>query len=271
MWHQEPVENLVRTVFSLLWKILLFVFVLLVLASHLLVDGLIFQPPPASYVADSRYFQVQTERGESIACRYLASPGSRYLVIYSHGNAEDLGGIEPVLRGFAQAGLSVLAYDYPGYGISTGRPSEASVYRAVEAVTAHAIRHLGFEPRRIVFHGRSLGSGPAVEMCRRGAFGGLVIESGFTSVFDVGAGITWLPWDRFRNLKKIHELQEPTMVIHGTEDGVVPFRHGQQLFEGSQAPKFFYWVEGARHNDLIPFMGDEYWTILQEFVSYLEQ
>ena len=263
--------NIIKTILSLLWKILLFAAILLVLASIWMVDRFIFHPPPVSYAADYRYFAVETEKSEKIACRFLSNPASRYLVIYSHGNAEDLGHIENLLKGYRQAGLNILAYDYPGYGLSTGESSEASSYRAIEAVTRFAMEQLHFSADQIVFHGRSLGSGPAVEMCTRGDFGGLILESAFTSVFHVGIGVDWLPWDRYNNLKKIPQVEEPTFVIHGTLDPVVPFEEGKALFEASQAPKLFYWVDGARHNDIIQFMGEEYWAILADFVLYIDQ
>lgn len=263
-------RHILQSVWSLLWKILLFVVPLLLVASHWFADMLIFQPPPPSYTADYRYFQVETENGERIACRFLSHPTSRYLIIYSHGNAEDLGFVENLLKGYRQAGFSILAYDYPGYGLSSGKPSEASVYRAIEAATGFAVSQLGYPPESILFHGRSVGSGPAVEMCRRGEFAGLILECAFTSTFKVGMEIAWLPWDRFQNLRKIPEVSEPTFVIHGTEDGVVPFEHGKALFDHSRAPKFFYWVDGAGHNDILPYMGEEYWQILRDFVRYLE-
>jgi len=250
---------------------MLFVVILLTLASVWMVDTLIFRPPPPSYSADYRYFAVKTEKGEDIACRFLSNPTSRYLVIYSHGNAEDLGYIEDLLKGYRQAGLNILAYDYPGYGLSSGKSSEASCYRAIEAVTQFAQEQLHFAPDKIVFHGRSLGSGPAVEMCTRGDFAGLILESAFTSTFRVGAGIGWLPWDRFQNLKKMKEIEEPTLILHGTEDRVVPFSEAEQLLEASVAPNLFYWVDGARHNDIIQFLGDEYWMILSDFVLYIDQ
>ncbi len=269
--EMQPSDNIFKSIFGLLWKILLFVVILLLIASHWMGDMLIFRPPPVSYVADYRYFAVETDKGEQVACRFLSNQTSRYLVIYSHGNAEDLGSIENLLKGYRQAGLNILSYDYPGYGISSGEASEASTYRAIEAVTRFAINRLHFAPDQIIFHGRSLGSGPAIEMCRRGEFAGLILESAFTSAYEVGLGIRWLPWDRYKNLKKIASINEPTFVIHGTEDRIVPFVDGQRLFERSPAPKLFYWVDGARHNDIIQYMGDEYWQILADFVRYIAQ
>jgi len=263
--------SIFKPVFSLLWKILLFVTLLFLLVSIWKADRFVFHPPARSYQADYRYFAVQTTKSETIACRFLSNQSSRYLVIYVHDNFEDLGHIENLLKGYRQAGLNILSFDYPGFGASSGKPTEASSYRAIDAVTAFAVERLHFGPEQIIFHGKGLGAGPAVEICRRVEFAGLILESAYASAFDVGFGIGWLPWDRFQNLKKIPSLTEPLLVIHGTEDPLVPFTDGKRLFEASTAPKLFYWVDGARHNDILQFMGDEYWRILSDFVLYIDQ
>lgn len=258
-----------RSVFSILWKVLLFVSILLLASTHWVSDSLLFRQIPASYARDYRYFGVETASGYSIACRFLSNQSSRYLIIYSHGNAEDLGHIEGLLKGFRGAGLNVLAYDYPGYGLSGGKASEKACYNALEAVIRFAHEKLGFPKENIILHGRSLGAGPAVEMCKRGKYGGLIIESAFISAFKVVIGIDWLPWDRFRNLRKISSIEEPTLVIHGGKDEVVPFSHGQALFEALKSPKLYYWADTAGHNDLVAYLGDEYWTLISDFIRYL--
>lgn len=259
-----------KSVVSILWKILLFVFVMLILASHWFVDELIFHPSPSSYTQDHRYFGVETSTGNNIACRFLPNQSSRYLIIYSHGNAEDLGHIEGLLKGFRHTGMSVLAYDYPGYGLSGGEATEKSCYDALEAVVQFSKDQLGFTADKIILQGRSLGSGPAIEMCTREAFAGLILESPFISIFEVAVGIDWIPWDRFRNLKKITQIDEPTLVIHGSEDEVVPFSNGEVIFEALESPKLHYWVDSAGHNDLVSYLGDEYWALLGDFIRYLD-
>ena len=259
-----------KSVFSILWKAFLFVVILLIACLHWLTDPLIFHKFPASYARDYRYFGVKMDSGHSVACRFLSNQSSRYLVIYSHGNAEDLGRIENLLKGFRRAGLNVLAYDYPGYGLSDGKASEKSCYEALDAVIRFATDELGFPRERIILYGRSLGAGPSIEMCCHEKYGGLIIEGAFTSVFKVAFGVGWLPMDRFRNLKKISTIDEPTLVIHGSKDEVVPFAQGEALFDALQAPKLYYWVDGAGHNDLVASLGEEYWSLIADFVRYLD-
>jgi fermentation-respiration switch protein FrsA (DUF1100 family) len=238
------------------------------ISSHFLADRILFPVPMVSYPQDYRYFGIESSDGNQIACRHLGNKRSDLLVIYSHGNGEDLGHIEPILKNYRDAGFSILAYDYPGYGLSSGKPSEQATYNSLEAVVGFAVERLGYATEDIILHGRSVGSGPSIELATRYEFRGLIVESGFKSAFSAGAGIGWLPWDRFKNLSKIPTVTEPTLFIHGARDTIVGFEHGKALFDASNAPKFHYWADSAGHNDIIAELGREYWSILRDFAQY---
>jgi fermentation-respiration switch protein FrsA (DUF1100 family) len=271
LMHSHPILTSLKTVGSLVLKILGFVVFMMLVGSHFIADRLIFPVPMVSYARDYHYFAIQNSRGDRITCRYLTNRGARSLVIYSHGNGEDLGHIEPILKGYRAAGFSVLAYDYPGYGLSSGKPNEKATYQTLEAVVAFAQRKLGYRIDQIILHGRSVGCGPSIELATRYEFRALIVESGFTSAFKAGLGIGWLPWDRFKNLTKIDQITEPTFFIHGARDRIVDFQQGQALFDASLAPKFHYWVDSAGHNNIIAELGSEYWAILQDFERYALQ
>ena len=233
----------------------------------LMSDRMIFQPPTPSYTAARLpIVLVPGEHGASIATLYLPNPSAALTVLYSHGNAEDLGQVAPLLEEYRRAGFAVLAFDYRGYGASTGGPPSADgATRDMEAVYRHAVTTLGISPSRIVLHGRSVGSGPATELAARLPVGGLVIESGFVSAFRVLTGVSLLPFDRFQNLRHIARVRCPVLVIHGREDEVIPWSHGRRLFESAHEPKTALWVDGAHHNDLALVAGTRYWTALRDF------
>lgn len=234
-------------------------------------DGMIFYPPRASYSARTLPVTlVPTDDGVWVAVLHLPNPGSRFTLLYSHGNAEDLGQLAPLLRELHAAGFAVLAYDYRGYGASTGGPPTAGgAYRDVAAVYRYATGELGIPPSRIVLYGRSVGSGPAVDLAAREPVGGLVIESGFTSAFRVMTRVPLLPFDRFPNLRNVRRVHCPVLVMHGTGDEVIPFRHGRQLYAAAREPKRALWVRGAHHNDLAWVAGEAYWRALEEFRALL--
>lgn len=234
-------------------------------------DRLIFQPQPSSYMDTDQILKLETINGEIISVLYLPNPGAAYTILYSHGNAEDLGDIREVLQQFHEHGFSVIAYDYSGYGTSSGQPSENASYADISAVYDYAVRKIGLRPDDILLLGRSVGGGPSLDLAVREAVGGLILESSFVSAFRVVTTIPLFPIDKFDNLHKIKTLPCPILVIHGKQDSIVPFWHGERLYEESHPPKMNFWVDGAHHNDLMRSAGEEYWETLERFVGLVEE
>jgi len=231
-------------------------------------NGLIFLPPPPTYQAGPDFLNIPAPDGATLAARYLFCRDARYTVVYFHGNAEDLGGIGPRLQLLRdRLHVSVLAWDYPGYGRSGGLVGEPATLLAAHAVLAYVTGPLGVPGERVVLYGRSLGAGPAVDLASSERCGGLILESAFTSAFRVMTGVRLLPFDRFINLEKMRRVRCPVLVIHGTADQTIPFSHGQRLYAAAPAPKDRLWVGGAGHNDLIDTAGDAYWEALQRFLA----
>ena len=229
-------------------------------------DRMIFQPPPPSYRAGQlRIVMVPTNDG-SIAVLHLPNPSAAVTVLYAHGNAEDLGRVAPFLDELRRAGFAVLAFDYRGYGLSTGGPpSAAGATSDMATVYRHAVETLKIPSSRLVFYGRSVGSGPASDLAARVPIGGLVLESAFVSAFRVLTKVTLLPFDRFDNLRHIRQVHAPVLVIHCTEDEVIPVSHGRRLFEAAGQPKQALWIDGAHHNDVSIVAGPRYWETLAAF------
>jgi abhydrolase domain-containing protein 17 len=229
-------------------------------------DRMIFLPPSPSYRAGQLPIVMVPAEGASIAALHLPDPRAAVTLLYAHGNAEDLGQLAPWLEELRRAGFGVVAFDYRGYGMSTGGPpSAAGAMHDMEAVYRWVVDTLRVPPSRVVLYGRSVGSGPATDLAARVPIGGLVLESAFVSAFRVMTKIALLPFDRFHNLRHIRRVRAPVLVIHGTDDEVIPVSHGRRLYEAAAAPKQALWVEGAHHND-VPFVGGaRYWTALAAF------
>lgn len=230
-------------------------------------DRLIFLPPPSSYADTDGILKVTTSEGTTVSVRYLPHPEATYTVLYSHGNAEDLGTVEEILRQFHEGGFAVISYDYSGYGTSSGRPSEDAAYADISAVYDYAIRKIGLHPEEILLLGKSIGGGPSLDLAVRETVGGLILESVFVSAFRVLTTVPLFPVDKFNNLKKIRTLSCPILVIHGRQDSIVPFWHGERLYEEAHPPKMRFWVDTAHHNDLMWRAGEEYWDALDRFAS----
>jgi abhydrolase domain-containing protein 17 len=247
-------------------------YAIIVAIAWLVSDRMIFLPPAASY--DERSLavtSVATEDGSAVAVRYLPNPDARHTLLFSHGNAEDLGYLEPFLQALWASGFAVLAYDYRGYGLSSEHtPTVAGAYHDEAAVFRHATQVLGIPAERIILHGRSVGSGPAVALATRERVAGLVIESGFVSAYRVMTRWPLLPFDKFPNLARLPSVLCPVLVIHGRQDWIIPFWHGEKLYAAAPNPKQSYWVEQAGHNDLTEVAGQEYFSRLQAFARSLE-
>ena len=160
----------------------------------------------------------------------------------------------------------MLAFDYRGYGMSTGGPPSApGATNDMEAVYHHAVNTLKIPPSRLVLYGRSVGSGPATDLATRVPVGGLVLESAFVSAFRVLTRVSLLPFDRFHNLRHIRRVRVPVFVVHGTDDEVIPVSHGRRLYEAAGQPKQALWIDGAHHNDVPLVGGARYWVALVAF------
>jgi fermentation-respiration switch protein FrsA (DUF1100 family) len=251
----------------LVLRLLLVAYGALALYGWLLSDRQIFVPPAPTYPDTPDLLKLETEDGTKIAVLHLTHPTATHTILYSHGNGEDLGQNRPFMVQLQSWGLSVLAYDYPGYGHSEGKPTEAGAYQAIDAAYQYLIIDQQLDPKTIILHGRSVGGGPAVDLAIRRPVGGLILESTFVSTFRVVTRIRLLPFDKFANLAKIPQLQVPVLVIHGTADATVPFWHGEALFAAIPTPKRSFWVAGAGHNDLIWVAGDAYFETIQDFIA----
>jgi abhydrolase domain-containing protein 17 len=232
-------------------------------------DHLIFQPPPASYQDSQNILKLKTVDGDTISAIYLPNSAAKYTLLYVHGNGEDIGQILPVLLDLQHMGFAVFSYDYRGYGTSQGQPSERNAYRDIDAAYEYLTKTLNVKPQQLIVYGRSVGGGSAIDLATRQPVAGAIVESTFITAFRVLTRIPLFPFDKFTNLDKLDRINCPLLILHGTEDEVVPFAHGQQLFAAAKEPKQFVWVEGAGHNDLRDVAGDRYPQELQQFTATL--
>jgi fermentation-respiration switch protein FrsA (DUF1100 family) len=229
-------------------------------------DRLLFQPHPAGYSLGPGVLSLDAG-GKRIAARYLETPGAQHTLLVSHGNAEDLGDLGHLFTRLAALGVNVLAYDYEGYGVSEGSPSEARVYADVDAAYAYLTTQRGVPPGRIIAYGRSLGGGPAVDLASRKPVGGLILEATFMSAFTVMTGAPIFPGDKFRNLAKMPRVRCPVLVMHGKRDGLIALRHGEALFAAAPGPKLSLWVDGADHADVPYVAGSEYEAAIRRLLG----
>lgn len=195
------------------------------------------------------------DAGYSFPCLLLTCGTARFLVLYFHRNAEDLG----VCRRFCDSlreglGVHVLAVEYPGYGPSpSGKPSAEQAHRHCAAAFAFARSVLRWPLDNILLFGCSLGTGLATSLAARHKVGGLVLFSPFLSVREAAADVfgslvaSFLP-NSLPNAELARHIQSPTLIVHGEQDTVVPCRHGKLLFSLLAARKALVLAPDVDHN-----------------------
>jgi hypothetical protein len=257
--------------FKRMIRSLLFIYVFFCLYVFFRADAMIFLPQPSSYRDSSHILKLIADEQIQLSAVYLPNPASNYTILYIHGNAEDLGDIQPVLQQLHSIGFSVFAYDYRGYGTSQGKPSERNAYRDIETAYNYLTQQLSVPAQRIIAYGRSVGAGSAVDLAARKPLAGLVMESAFTTAFRVVVPIPILPFDKFRNINKLKKVKCPILIMHGKADEVIPFSHGQKLFTAAPEPKLSLWVDEAGHNDFMWVAGEQYADTLRKFARLVER
>mmetsp|Transcript_51550 Transcript_51550/g.116003 ORF Transcript_51550/g.116003 Transcript_51550/m.116003 type:complete len:261 (+) Transcript_51550:82-864(+) len=237
---------------------------------------LVFQPPMPSYSRDPNLIWLTTSRSEVIPAFYINREGARYTLLFSHGNAEDLG---LIIRYFREVShilrVNVFSYEYTGYGMSTGRPEEAAVYSDVEAAFKYVRDIIGTHWTQIVPYGRSIGTAPSVHLATLTAVRGVILQSPMVSIYRIPFRLRFtLPGDVFANIDKISDVCCPVFIIHGTRDEIVPVWHGQGLYDicNKKGTAYdAYVVDGADHNNLEVQAGDVFYERLSRFLEHLEQ
>ena len=239
----------------------------LALFAYFLSDSMIFLAHPSSYRDSPDILKITTTEGKKISAVYLPNPTAKFTLLISHGNAEDLGDDKYWLDSLRHAGFNVFAYDYEGYGTSDGKPSEKACYRDVAAAYDFLAVDLKTPPDRIIIFGRSMGSGPASYIAAKRPSAGVILQSPFVSAFRVLTRIPLLPFDKFPNYKYVRHIHSPILIMHSRADSVIPFWHGEKLFDLANQPKHSFWATNADHNDMDLAKG--YLEAIQSFAATL--
>ncbi|KAL1534745.1 alpha/beta hydrolase domain-containing protein 17B-like [Salvia divinorum] len=190
--------------------------------------------------------RLPTRRGTEIVAVYVRYPMASSTLLYSHGNAADIGQMyELFIELSIHLRVNLLGYDYSGYGQSTGKPSEHNTYADIEAAYKCLEESYGVKQEDVILYGQSVGLRVMYPVKR-------------TYWFDI-----------YKNIDKITLVKCPVLVIHGTADDVVDCSHGKQLYELCQEKYDPLWIKGGNHCDLELY--PEYIKHLKKFVSYVEK
>ncbi|HLE45020.1 MAG TPA: alpha/beta hydrolase [Methylomirabilota bacterium] len=213
--------------------------------------------------------RVTAEDGVGLHGWYVPGPRAVTL-LWCHGNAGNISHRLENLRLMRERlGVGVLLFDYRGYGLSEGTPSETGTYLDARAVRGWLARRAPGAP--VVYFGRSLGAAVAARLAAEDPPAALILETPFTSVRAMAnatlPGVGYLFRTRYDTLGLISRIRVPLLILHGDADEVVPFHHGRAVFEAAREPKRFVRIPGARHNDTYVVGGAPYWQAWGSFLA----
>ncbi|KAF3431650.1 hypothetical protein FNV43_RR26381 [Rhamnella rubrinervis] len=221
---------------------------------------------------DVDVMKLSTKKGNEIVAMYVKNPSASLTLLYSHGNAADLGQMHHIFTELSlHLGVNLMGYDYSGYGQSNGKPSEQDTYADIEAAYKCLEEKYGVKEEDIILYGQSVGSGPALELAiRLPHLRAVILHSPILSGLRVMYPVKRTFWfDIYKNIDKIPFVNCPVLVIHGTEDEVVDFSHGKQLWELCREKYEPLWLKGGNHCNLELY--PEYLKHLRKFISAVEK
>ncbi|XP_057791706.1 uncharacterized protein LOC131008710 [Salvia miltiorrhiza] len=215
--------------------------------------------------------RLPTRRGSEIVAVYVRHPMATSTLLYSHGNATDLGQMyELFIELSIHLRLNLLGYDYSGYGQSSGKASEHNTYADIEAAFKCLEENYGTKQEDVILYGQSVGSGPTLDLAARlPRVRAVVLHSPILSGVRVMYAVKKTYWfDIYKNIDKITLVNCPVLIIHGTADEVVDFSHGKQLWELCKEKYEPLWIKGGNHCNLELY--PEYIRHLKKFVATVE-
>jgi uncharacterized protein len=213
-------------------------------------------PPVAALRPGAEDVVLDTEDGLRLGAWLLPGPARGPAVLVCNGNGGDRSLRAPLAAALSSLGLSVLLFDYRGYGGNPGSPSEHGLAADARAAQAFLAARPEVDPNRIVYFGESLGAAVVVRLALDFPPAAMVLRSPFTSLTDVGRlHFPWLPvaavlTERYPSISRINRLTAPLLVIAGERDSLVPANLSRRLYESAGEPKRFLLVPGADHNSL---------------------
>jgi fermentation-respiration switch protein FrsA (DUF1100 family) len=212
---------------------------------------------PADVGLDYEAVTLQTDDGVRLSAWFIPHAAARAALLLFHGNAGNLSHRLESIRLFHALRLTVFIIDYRGYGQSEGSPTEEGTYRDAAAAWRYLIGERRIHSSGIVIFGRSLGAAIAAELASHTRPAALIIESAFTSVPNMAARrypwlpVRWLSRYRYDTQRHLETVACPVLVIHSSEDELIPYVEGEQLFAHAREPKQFLQLRGGHANGFL--------------------
>tara|TARA_B100001123_G_scaffold333851_1_gene376878 strand:+ start:260 stop:1072 length:813 start_codon:yes stop_codon:yes gene_type:complete len=192
-------------------------------------------------------------------------------ILFFHGNAGSLANRTYKLNHFKDLDINFLIIAWRGFSGNEGKPTEKGLYKDAKSAV-NWLNNIGVDNKNIILYGESLGTAVAVEIAQKNNYAGIVLESPFTSMINMGKKyypffpVNFLLKDKFESYKKIKNIFSPILIIHGKVDKIVPYDMGKKMYELSNEPKYFYSQE---YGDHMVNYDEKLLLTLKEFIQSL--
>jgi len=240
---------------------LVFFYILLLIAVFFFQRNLLYHPDLDNYVknqdiiepTDIEKVKIATKDNIDIAGWFYNKDLNKFkTILFFHGNAGSLENRTYKLNHFKNLNTNFLIIAWRGFSGNKGKPNEVGLYEDAKSAVKW-LQAKGIDRKNIILYGESLGTGVAVEIAQNKNYAGIILESPFTSMVDMGKKyypffpVRLLLRDKFESYKKINKIRSPLLIIHGKVDKIVPYSMGKRMYELANEPKFFYSQEYGDH------------------------
>jgi len=234
------------------------IYFLVIVLTYIFQRSLLYHPLENNYSSDKilvsiKKVKIKTNDGlELISWYHKKNIKNIKTILFLHGNAGSLENRIHKINHFKDMNINFLIIAWRGFSANPGKPNEKGLYEDAESAVRW-LKSLGVPEEDIIIYGESLGTGIALEIAQNKNFSGVILESPFTSMIDVGKDkypylpVRFLLKDKYESNKKIKNIKCPILIMHGKVDKVVPFYMGQKMYDLANQPKYSYFSEYDNH------------------------
>jgi hypothetical protein len=214
--------------------------------------------------------------GTKLHAWWIPHPQAQFTFLAFHGNASNIANRASTYEFLRSIPANVLALEYRGYGHSEGKPSEAGINLDAEAAYQYLVGVKLINPKTIIPFGQSMGTTVASYIAAHREVGGVILEAPFPSASRVAShfypflpGVSLLVRSQFNTQERLKQINVPILIVHCTQDPVIPFELGQDVYKAAKFPKTFLPINGSCHEEASLIAPTRYQAALQQFLNSL--
>jgi len=214
--------------------------------------------------------------GTKLHAWWIPNDQAKFTFLAFHGNAANIANRAPAYEFLRDTPANVFALEYSGYGRSEGTPSEVALYRDADAAYQYLVATRGIAPKTIISFGQSLGTAVAAHLAAHREVGGVILEAPFPSASRLARQFFWflpglslLVHGQLDTAARLQQITAPLLVVHCTQDPVIPFHFGQAVYNAARTPKDFLQIDAYCHEESSLAAPTQYRPALEKFLSAL--